>query len=52
MRKCRPKLDGHTYSWLSVICIIKKKEEERERESEREKESERKKKQEYIVRNI
>lgn len=35
VRKCRPKLDGHTHSRLSVICIIKKR---RRRERERKKE--------------
>lgn len=48
---CRPKLDGHTHSRLSVIYIIKKKEREKS-EKEKVSERERKKKQEYIVRNI
>lgn len=34
--KCRPKLDGHTHSRLSVICIIKEK---KKRKSEKERES-------------
>lgn len=51
MRKVRDevqakKLDGHTHSRLSVICIIKEK-RKRKRETAKEK---RNKKQEYIVR--
>lgn len=41
-RKCRPKLDGHTHSRLSVICIIKekKKKERKERRNARERKRE------------